>query len=133
MEQFGKRFVKECKTLGNRKFVHIPVGSCRSSAMSIFPGLRHKEAPPVHFMQGDIDQCVFSSLASAFHHTRITDLVTVASIFRISPRVFVVAPDCLNDPKQIVTENVKWLQPKRMQKEISVGKGHNRNTCSLLV
>ena len=58
MEQFGKRFVKECKTLGNRKFVSIPVGSCRSSAMSIFPGLRHEKAPPVHFMQGGFNDIV---------------------------------------------------------------------------
>jgi hypothetical protein len=82
MEQFGNRFVNECKTLGNRKFVPIPVGTSRSSTMSIIPGLRHAEAPKVHFMQGDIDRCVFSSLASAFHHTGIAQLVRVASILQ---------------------------------------------------
>jgi hypothetical protein len=117
MEQFGKRFVKECKTLGNQKFVSIPVGSCRSSAMSIFPGLRHEKAPPVHFMQGDIDRCVFSSLASAFNHTGIPDLVRVASILQKKSNRLCGGAKCLKDAKQIVTENVKWLQPKRMPKK----------------
>jgi hypothetical protein len=117
MEEFGKKFVKECKTLGNRKFVSIPVGSCRSSAMSIFPGLRHEKAPPVHFMQGDIDRCVFSSLASAFNHTGIPDLVRVATILQEKSNQLCGGAKCLKDTKQIVAENVKWLQPKRMPKK----------------
>jgi hypothetical protein len=76
--QFGSRFVDECKRLGIRKFVPIPVGSCRSSVMTLFPKLRCEKAPPVKFMQGQSDRCVFSSLASAF----LTRLVTViASLF----------------------------------------------------
>ena len=79
-QQFGSQFVEECKRLGNRKFVDIPVGSCRSSLMTVFPQLRCEKAPSVKFMQGEVDSCVFSSLASAFHQTAIPDLVRVAFI-----------------------------------------------------
>jgi hypothetical protein len=37
-------------------------------------------------MQGDIDRCVFSSLASAFNHTGIPDLVRVAPVCPRSPK-----------------------------------------------
>jgi hypothetical protein len=80
--QFGTRFVQECQTLGQRKFVHVPVGSCRSSLMTVLPQLRCENAPPVHFMQGEIDSCVFSSLAPAFHSTALHDLVKVSIILR---------------------------------------------------
>jgi hypothetical protein len=103
-------------SLANQKFVAIPVGSCRPSAISIFPGLKHEEAPPVHFMQGDIDWCVFSSLASAFHHTDIPDLVRVARILQDKSNHLSGGRDCLKDAKLIVENNVKWLQPKRMPK-----------------
>jgi hypothetical protein len=116
MEQFGHRFVKECQTLGNRKFVNILVGSCRSSAMSIYPELRHKEAPPVRFMQGDINSCVFSSLASAFHHTNIMDLMMAAKHLQDKSKGLAGGTDCLNASMQIVGEHVKWLQPKRIKK-----------------
>ena len=56
--QFGSRFVDECKRLGIRKFIPIPVGSCRSSVMMLFPKLRCEKAPPVKFMQGQIDRCI---------------------------------------------------------------------------
>jgi hypothetical protein len=116
IEQFGNRFVKECKTLGNQKFVHIPVGSCRSSAMSIFPELRHEKAPKVHYMQGDVASCVFSSLASAFHQTEIPDLVMAAKHLQDKAKVFAGSTECLNASMQIVREHVKWLQPKRIKK-----------------
>jgi hypothetical protein len=67
VSQFGQQFVNECKTLASRKFLDIPVGSCRSLVMKIYPGLRYDNAPPVKFMQGENNSCVFSSLASAFH------------------------------------------------------------------
>jgi hypothetical protein len=114
--QFGTRCVSESMALGNRKFVPIPVGSCRSSAMSIFPALRREEAPTVHFMQGNIDRCVFSSLASAFHHTAIPDLVRIASILQDKSNLLCGGTACLNDAKRIVERNVKWIQPKRMPK-----------------
>jgi hypothetical protein len=53
-EEFGSRFVKECKRLGHKKFVDIPVGSCRSSVMALLPELRSEKAPPVKFMQGKL-------------------------------------------------------------------------------
>jgi len=85
--------------------------------MSIFPGLKHEEAPPVHFIQGDIDRCVFSSLASAFHHTHIPDLVRVARILQDKSNHLSGGTDCLRDAKQIVEKYVKWLQPKRMPRK----------------
>jgi hypothetical protein len=53
--QFGSRFVAECKFLGHKKFVSLPVGSCRLLIMKMFPELRCKNAPPIKFMQGEID------------------------------------------------------------------------------
>jgi hypothetical protein len=114
--QFGSRFVEECKRLGTRKFVPIPVGSCRSSVMTLFPQLRCEEAPPVKFMQGQIDRCVFSSLASAFDHTAIPDLVRVAIILQDKSNRLSGGTQCLNAAMHIVAENVKWLQPKRLPK-----------------
>jgi hypothetical protein len=103
-------------SLANPKFVPIPVGSCRPSAISVFPGLKHEEAPPLHFMQGDIDQCVFSTLAFAFHHMDIPDLVRVVRILQDKSNHLSGGRDCLKDTKQIVENNVKWLQLKRMPK-----------------
>ena len=117
--QFGFRFMEECKRLGTSKFVPIPVGSCRSSVMTCFPELRSDEAPPVKFMQGDIDRCVFSSLASAFHHTAIPDLVRVADILQRKSSRLSGSRKCLHTAMQIVAENVKWLQPRRIPKNFS--------------
>jgi hypothetical protein len=116
VKQFGTRFVTECQTLGIRKFVPIPVGSCRSSAMEMIPSLRCADAPPVHYMQGDIDRCVFSSLASAFHQTGITDLVRVSSILQDKSNSLSGGTECINDAMRIVEKNVKWLQPRKMPK-----------------
>jgi len=115
-EFFGTNFVNECKTLGNKKFVRIPPGSCRSSVMTLFPQLRCENAPPVKFMQGGRNTCVFSSLASAFHHTAIPDLVMVAKLLQENLHTFSGSTECLAIGKQIVEENVKWLQPKRIPK-----------------
>jgi hypothetical protein len=123
--QFGSRFVEECKRLGQRKFVPIPVGSCRSSLMTVFPQLRCAKAPPVKFMQGQIDSCVFSSLASAFHQTAIPDLVRVAIILQDKLNRLAGGTHCLNKAKRIVKENVKWLQPKRLPKEFDWGTDMN--------
>ena len=38
-DKFPRRFIHECKELGDNKFVRIPIGSSRSSLMSIFPSL----------------------------------------------------------------------------------------------
>jgi hypothetical protein len=114
--QFGARFVEECRRLGTKKFVPIPVGSCRSSVMALFPKLRCKDAPPVTFMQGTMDRCVFSSLASAFHNTNIPDLVMVANILQDKSNRLLGGTKCLHAAKCIVEENAKWLQPKRLPK-----------------
>jgi hypothetical protein len=123
--QFGSRFVEECKRLGQTKFVPIPVGSCRSSLMTVFPGLRCEKAPAVKFMQGQIDSCVFSSLASALYHTGIPDLMRVAIILQDKSNRLAGGTHCLNKAKTIVTENVKWLQPKRLPKEFDWGTDMN--------
>ena len=102
--------------LGHKKFVDIPVGSCRSSMMMLFPKLRCEKAPPVKFMQGQIDTCVFSSLASAFHHTAIPELVRVSIILQDKSNRHAGGTQSLNAAVHIVTENVKWLQPKRLPK-----------------
>jgi hypothetical protein len=114
--QFGRQFMEECKGLGARKFVSIPVGSCRSSVMQIFPQLRCEKAPPVKFMQGQMDRCVFNSLASAFHHTAIPDLVIVADILQSKANRQFGGTKAINTVMHIVADNVKWLQPKRLPK-----------------
>jgi hypothetical protein len=117
--QFGSRFMEECKRLGQRKFVDIPVGTCRSSLMRLFPQLRCEKAPPVQFMQGQIDSCVFSSLASAFHSTALHDLLRVSIILQGKAKKLAGGVRCLNAAKEIVTENVKWLQPRRLPKKFN--------------
>ena len=119
--QFGSAFREECKRLGQRKFVDIPVGSCQSSLMTVFPQLRCEKAPPVKFIQGQIDSCVFSSLASAFFNTTIHDLVRVANILHDKSNRLAGGAHCLNKAKTIVTDNVKWLQPQRLPKKFNWG------------
>jgi hypothetical protein len=114
LSQFGDRFLEECKTLGLRKFVPILVGSCRSSVINIVPGLKSSNAPRVKFMQGDVDSCVFSSLASAFHQMGIRDLVKMAHVLCDKSRMFSVGCHCLQAAKAIVMRNVPWLQPQRI-------------------
>jgi hypothetical protein len=67
-------------------------------------------------MQGDIDTCVFSSLASAFHHTAIPDLVRVAHILQRRSSSLSGSSKCLHTAMQIVAEHVTWLQPRRLPK-----------------
>ena len=62
-ENFGISFRDKCKRLGKKKFVPIPVGSCKSPVMSKVPHLIWADAPKIKYWQGDIDSCVFSSLA----------------------------------------------------------------------
>jgi hypothetical protein len=114
--QFGSWFVAECKYLGHKKFVCIPVGSCRLSIMKMFPKLRCESAPPVKFMQGEIDTCVFSSLASAFHQTFIPDLVCMVNILQTKSKSNCGGTKSLTEARNIVTKNVKWLQARRRPK-----------------
>ena len=85
--------------------------------MNIFPQLMCENAPPVKFMQGEIDSCVFSSLASAFHQTAIPDLVTVANVLQTKSTKFGGGTKSIYAAKCIVEEHVKWLQVKRLPKE----------------
>jgi hypothetical protein len=117
--QFGSRFVEECKTLGTKKFVPIPVGSCRSSAMVLFPQLRKDNAPTVKFMQGNEDSCVFSSLASAFHQTALPDLVRVANLLHTKSHNHSGGISSIHTVMTIVAEQVKWLQPKRLPRKFN--------------
>ena len=123
--QFGSRFVEECKRLGQKKFVDIPVGSCKTSLMAVFPQLRCEKAPPVKFMQGEINSCVFSSLASAFHNSNVPDLVRVATILQDKSKKFAGRTQCLDNAKTIVTDYVKWLQPQRLPKTFEWEKDMN--------
>jgi len=117
-EYFGNDFVAQCKRLGTRKFIPIPVGNCHPSLMMIYPHLRCENAPPMGFMQGAFDTCILSSLASAFHHTGIPQLRWVAKLLHdqalknfsggIQGHLFVA--------KQIIEKEVIWLQPKRIPK-----------------
>ena len=71
---FGKRFAVECKQLGDKRYLPIPVGSCQSSVLPFVPNLQHANAPKIKYQQGDHDTCVFSSLASALYYTGISKL-----------------------------------------------------------
>ena len=72
-QNFSKRFVNECKRLGNNKFVGIPIGSARSSIMAILPSLHCEGAPPLSIHRMTLI-AVFSScwpppsIAQVFHH-----------------------------------------------------------------
>jgi hypothetical protein len=116
-QQFGKRFVKECKKFGVRKFIPIPVGMNKSSLMNIFPQMRCENAPPLKFMQGEIDTCVFSSLASAFYQTSLPDLVKVANVLQRKSTKFCGGAKSIYAARCIVEEHVKWLQVKRIPKD----------------
>jgi hypothetical protein len=124
-EQFGQKFVNECMKLGNRKFVPIPVGSCRASVMNIMPELRCKHAPQVKFMQGDIDSCVSSSLASAFYQTSIPDLLIAAKHLKDMSNGLAGGASCLNASIRIVGKYVKWLQPQHVKKDFQWEKDMN--------
>ena len=117
LAQFGSRFVEECKALGSRKFVPVPVGNCNSSVIAMLPHLKSENAPPVKFMQGPIDSCAFSSLASAFYHTNNPDLVRVANILQEESLRFSGRSNCIDIAKGIVENNVRWLIPKRIPKK----------------
>ena len=76
---FGDHFAEECKQLGDKRYLPIPVGSCRSSVLPFVPNLQHANAPEIKYQQGDHDTCVFSSLASALYYTGISNLKELAN------------------------------------------------------
>jgi hypothetical protein len=117
-EYLGNDFVAQCIRLGARKFVPIPVGSCGFSLIMMYPHLRCENAPTVNFEQGVNHTCVLSSLASAFHHTGIPELVRAAKMLHDqTKKVSKGTKGDLLVAKQIVEENILWLQPKRIPKD----------------
>jgi len=115
-DSFSAKFVDECKKLGKTKFVDIPVGSCKSSLMKLMPNLRCEDAPPVKFMQGEVDSCVFSSLASAFGSTAIPPLVQLANILYVKSKRLCEKPNVLGEAKGIVCKQCPWLQSKKLRR-----------------
>jgi hypothetical protein len=77
-QQLREWFVHECKYLGSRKFVPVPVGSIHQSIMNLVPEMRVDGAPAVKFMKRDKHTCVFSSFASALHSTGNANLQKLA-------------------------------------------------------
>ena len=115
-QNFCKRFVNECKELGNKnKFVGIPIGLARSSVMAILPSLHSEGAPPIKYTQDDTNSCVFKSLASAFHSMRIPSLMQAANILVMRSKILAGGVATLNKVKKIVEEHVWWLVPKKLQ------------------
>jgi hypothetical protein len=113
-ENFSLRFLDECKKLGHHKFVPIPTGSSRCSIMNILPSMHCEGAPRVKYMQGDTDSCVFSSLASAFHCTKLPSLMQAANILVMRSKKFSGGVRCMRKAKEVVQEHVKWLQSKKL-------------------
>jgi hypothetical protein len=66
-------------------------------------------------MQGTIDRCVYSSLASAFVHTGIPDLVRVAYLLQDKSNRLCGGIDCLQKARIIVEENIRWLEAKKLR------------------
>ena len=113
-EVLGEKFVRSCKEVESKTFVTVPTGLCRSLVMIMYPKLRRENAPPVKYMQGETDSCVSTSLASAFHHTGIPDLVRVAKFLQNKSIKLSGGVNCLKKARDIVVANVNWLQPKRL-------------------
>jgi hypothetical protein len=126
-KNFVKNFIEECEKLGDNKFVPIPVGSSRKSLMSLFPALKCKTAPQVKYRQGDNDACVFCSLASAFYCTKIPTLVTAANVLVMKSNIFGGGVQSLLKAKQIVEENARWLQPKKLTNNFNWEEDITRN------
>jgi hypothetical protein len=111
VEQFGEVFVSEVKNLGIKKYVPIPVGSCRHSVVDVMPSLQWTEAPPVKYMQGDKDTCVFSSFASALHSSGDQELKQLAHKISQQGARHVGAITSLKQLRELVAMDASWLQP----------------------
>jgi hypothetical protein len=117
-EYLGNDFVAQCIRLGARNYVPIPVGSCGFSLIMMYPHLRCENAPPVNFQQGVNHTYLLSSLSSAFHHTGIPELVWAAAMLHDqTKKVSKGTKGDLLVAKQIVEENILWLQPKKIPKD----------------
>ena len=130
---FGERFVYECKRLGNNKFVGIPIRLARSSVMSILPSLHCERAPPIKYTQDDTNSCVFKSLASAFHCTGIPLLMQAANILVMRSKVLLGGVTSMNEAKKIMEKHVRWLQPKKLWENFNWEEDMMRNMFVLAV
>jgi hypothetical protein len=111
---FGEKFIEECKRLGDKRYVPIPVGSCRSSVLSLVPKLQCAEAPRVKYKQGDQDTCVFSSLASALYYTGISRLKDLANDLHQKSTKVSGGINSLVWVKKIVQKRASWLECKKV-------------------
>ena len=99
--QFGLKFKDECKIAGRNRFLQIPIGSCKSSLMKMFPELKCENAPEMQYRQ-EGNSCVMSSLASAFHFTGIEELKVVAHILHTRTKQLASSGLAMSEAKNIV-------------------------------
>ena len=112
--------------MGNNKFVLIPTRSLRSSLMNIFPNLHCEGALPVKYIQGDTNSCVFKSLASAFHCTRIPLLMQAVNILEMRSKQFSGGVTCMCKAQEFVKEQAcRVASTKENQKQFQLGARHD--------
>jgi hypothetical protein len=116
-ENFRKRFLQECQNLGPREFVPIPTGTSRCSLMKQFPTMKCEGAPSMKYMQGNVDSCVFSSLASAFHCTGIPSLMQAGNILVMRSKKFSGGSKSMTKAKKVVQDHVRWLESKKLKND----------------
>ena len=112
--QFGYKFKDECKIAGKNRFVHIPIGSCKSSLMKMYPELKCEKAPVIRYRQKG-NSCVMSSLASAFHSTGIEELKAIAHILHTTTKEVAGRMGAMSEAMNIVKQKAAWLQPKKLK------------------
>ena len=116
LQQFGPPFVNEIKTLGNQKYVPVPVGATRLSVLEVLPQLKDPCAPVVKYQQGGQATCVFSSFASALHSSGLLQLQHLANRLHQKSRKNYGGIAPLQSVRAMVESDVRWLQPKRTRK-----------------
>jgi hypothetical protein len=130
--QFGNKFKEECEMLGRNKFLPIPIGSCKSSIMKMFPELYCQHAPAMQYRQ-EGNSCVLSSLASAFHSTGIEELQAIALILHKKTKQLSDSMGTIIDAKNIVEQHARWLQPKKVPRSFDCLKDMNNYMFVLCV
>ena len=113
-QNFGEKIIDECKWLGDKQHVPIPVGSCQSSVLSLVPNLWSAEASRVKYQQGDQDTSVFSSLASALYCTGISRLKDLANNLHQKSKRASGGINRLVWVKKIIEKQASWLEGKKV-------------------
>ena len=124
---FGDRFTEECKRLGDKRYLPIPVGSSRSSVLPFVPNLQHANAPKIKYQQGDHDTCVFSSLASALYYTGISKLKELANDIHQRSKKISGGINSLPLLRKIVEERASWLACNKVKGNFNWEKDLNAN------